>query len=99
MREPVAIGTALGAVLSTGVAVLALFLPGITPDRSLAIIAFGNALIAFGVAWFGRSQTTPTAAPVLSQGTSVTVTTPAGESDREVTLSPSVVEGYGRDVG
>lgn len=85
MREPVAISVALGVVLSTSVAVLALLWPEkLTPEMSAAIIALGNAIIGLGVAVFARSQSTPTAAPVLPSGTAVT--TPQGQPAKVVKL-------------
>lgn len=98
MREPVSIASALSLVLTTGVAMVAIFVPGLGQAAQIAIVAFGNAVIILGAAIYARSQTTPTSAPVLDQGTTVTVTTPTGEADRDLTLSPSLVEGYGRDV-
>lgn len=83
MREPVAISVALGAVLSTGVALVGLYI-GMAPEIQALWIAFGNAVIALGVAAFARSQSTPTAAPVLPTGTAVT--TPTGDPAKVVKL-------------
>ena len=79
MTEPVAISGALGAVLSTGVALVAVFTPGITQEMQIAIIAFGNSVIALGVILFARARVTPLSDPMLREGTSVSVTNPAGE--------------------
>lgn len=57
-NEPVAISVALGAVLSTGVALVALAWPPVKGNEA-AVIAFGNAVIALGVALFARSKVTP----------------------------------------
>lgn len=87
MREPVAISVALGVVLSTAVALLALLWPDkLTPEMTAAIIALGNAIIGLGVAVFARSQSTPTAAPVLPTGAAVT--TPEGAPAKVVKLFP-----------
>lgn len=74
MREPVTIWVAIGGILSTGVALLAVFFPGITPEMQAAVIAFGNAVILTVSILLARSQSTPTAAPVLPLGTAVTAT-------------------------
>ena len=76
MREPVTIWVALGGVLSTGVALIAIFIPDITPEMQAAVIAFGNAVILTVSIVLARSQSTPTAAPILPTGTAVT--TPEG---------------------
>ena len=76
MNEPISVSTALGGLLTTGVALIAIFVPGLTQAAQIAIIAFGNAAILTGVVLYGRANSTPTAAPVLPQGTSVTVVTP-----------------------
>lgn len=86
MQEPISISVALGGLLTTGVALVAIFVPGLEPEAQAAIIAFGNAVILVGVVLYSRSQTTPLANPVLPQGTSVTVTTPVGQPDQVVTV-------------
>lgn len=86
MQEPISISVALGGLLSTGVALVAIFVPGLEPSAQAAIIAFGNAAILTGSIVWARSQTTPIANPVLPQGTEVTVTTPAGQPDTVTTL-------------
>jgi hypothetical protein len=75
-NEPISLSTALGGLLTTGVALVAIFVPGLTQEAQLAIIAFGNAVILTGVVLYSRSKTTPVAAPTLPSGTSVTVVTP-----------------------
>ena len=85
MQEPISISVALGACLSTGVALVALLVPGIDQATQLAVIGFGNALIALGVAIFARARSTPTANPVLPIGS--LVTSPDGDLAR-VTPAP-----------
>ena len=58
-NEPVAVSVALGTVLSTGVALAAVFIPGLTIETQALVIAFGNAVIGLGVALFARSRVTP----------------------------------------
>lgn len=79
-NEPVSIPVALGGLLSTGVALAAIFWPDkLTPEVTLAAIALGNAVIAFGVAVFARARVTPINDPHLVTGSNVMVTTPSGE--------------------
>lgn len=86
MNEPISVSVALGGLLSTGVALVAIFVPGLQPEAQAAIIAFGNAaILTLSIIW-ARAQTTPIASPVLPQGTEVTVTTPAGLPDKTTTL-------------
>lgn len=84
--EPVGLSVAIGGVLATGVALVALFMPNLTPEMQAAIIAFGNAIILLGSIAWARARTTPVARPTLPEDTQVRVTTPAGEPDRFVTL-------------
>lgn len=86
MNQPITISVALGGLLSTGVALVAIFVPGIEPTAQAAIIAFGNAAILTGSVIWAQARSTPTAAPVLEQGTKVTVVTPESEPNRVVTL-------------
>lgn len=59
-REPVAVSVALGAVLATAVALVAILFPErLTPEATAAIIALGNAVIALGVALFARARVSP----------------------------------------
>jgi len=75
--QPVALSVAVGGLLSTGVALLAVLWPQrLTPEVQTAIIAFGNAVILTGSIYFARKGSTPIAAPVLTVGTPVT--TPEG---------------------
>ena len=83
---PVALSVALGGTLSTGVALLAVFIPGLDVITQALIIAFGNSVILTGSIIWAQARTTPTATPILDAGTVVTVTTPAGEPNREVTV-------------
>ena len=83
MNEPIGLSTALGGLLATGVALVAIFVPGLTQEAQLAIIAFGNAVILTGVVLYGRANSTPTASPSLPQGTRVEVITP-GDKPNEL---------------
>jgi hypothetical protein len=82
--EPVALSVAIGGVLSTGVALLAVFLPGLTPETQALIIAFGNSLILTGsVLWARRNtftkdstQAIANAATFQAAGTQVDIGTP-----------------------
>ncbi len=85
-NEPISLSVALGGLLSTGVALVAIFAPGLTPEMQVAIIAFGNAVLLTGSILYARARSTPTAAPVLDKGTQVTVVTPAGQPNETVTL-------------
>lgn len=85
--NPIPISTAVGGVLATGVALLAVFLPGLTPETQALIIAFGNSVILLGVVAYSVARSTPVSNPKLVQGTDVTVVTPVGEADRLVTLT------------
>jgi len=76
MTEPISLSTALGGLLTTGVALVAIFVPGLSREAQIAIIAFGNAVILTGVVLYGRANSTPTANPSLPQGTRVEVVTP-----------------------
>jgi hypothetical protein len=82
--EPVALSVAIGGVLSTGVALAAVFLPGLDPTTQGLIIAFGNSLILAGsVIWARRqvftkdtTQAIANAATFLPPGTPVDIGTP-----------------------
>jgi len=76
MNEPIGLSTALGGLLTTGVALVAIIVPGLTQEAQIAIIAFGNAVILTGVVLYGRANSTPTANPSLPEGTRVEVVTP-----------------------
>lgn len=93
--QPANIPVALATVLSTGVALLAVFLPGLEVAVQGLIIAFGNAVIALGVALYLNLRTTSNTNPVLSAGTDVRV---AGTHDI-VTVQPTPPgpEGYEGD--
>lgn len=67
--EPVAISVAIGGVLSTGVALLAVFLPGLTPETQGLVIAFGNAVILAGsVIWARRQVFTKATTQAIANG-------------------------------
>ncbi len=85
MTEPIGLSTALGGLLTTGVALIAIFVPGLTNEAQIAIIAFGNAVILTGVILYGRANSTPTANPSLPQGTRVEVITP-GDKPNTLTV-------------
>jgi hypothetical protein len=86
MSEPISLSTALGGLLTTGVALVAVFWPDLSKEAQIAVIAFGNAVILTAVVLYGRAKSTPISSPTLDAGTQVTVTTPAGQPDRTVTL-------------
>jgi hypothetical protein len=79
MQEPISISTAIGGLLTTGIALLAVFVPGLTQEAQIALIAFGNALVLTVVVLYARAKSTPIAKPTLDQGTIVTVVTPEGQ--------------------
>jgi hypothetical protein len=85
-NEPISLSVAIGGLLTTGVAVVALFVPNLTPETQLVIVAFGNAAILTGSVLYARAKSTPLSAPVLPQGTEVTVVTPAGQPNETVTV-------------
>ena len=78
-REPVAINTAIAGLLSTGVALVALLVPDLTPALQAAVIAFGNSVILVVYVILTRRQVTPIATPALTQGTTVDVLNQEGE--------------------
>jgi len=87
MRYPVAIFTALSAVLSSGIALAAIFWPDtLTPEATAAIILFGNAILGTIAAILGTSMVTPTADARLNSGTNVTVLNTDGTVSRTTTL-------------
>jgi hypothetical protein len=82
MNQPITISAAIAAVLSSGVALVALFWPDqLTPVVQAAIILFGNSVIILGAAVWAARQSTPIATPTLPTGTVVTVETPKGEAN------------------
>lgn len=83
MREPVSLGAALTAVLSTGIALLGYYLH-MTPEAMALWVGFGTAAIALIVGYVVRANVTPTSAPVLPSGTAVT--TPEGSPAKVVRL-------------
>lgn len=70
-REPVAIA----AVVAIAINLVVSFGLELTTDQ----IALINALVVGVLALLARQVTTPTAAPVIPSGTTVSVVTPAGE--------------------
>jgi hypothetical protein len=85
-NEPISLSVAIGGVLSTGVALVAIFVPNLTPETQAVIIAFGNSVILTGSILYARSRSTSITAPVLPKGTTVEVVTPAGQPNESVTL-------------
>lgn len=80
MKFPIRFWTALGGVLSTGVALLALLGPwSLTPEAQAAIIAFGNAVILTLTTLAGEGDVTPLADPRLVVGTTYKAITPEGD--------------------
>lgn len=77
MRFPLRFWNSLGVVLSTGVALVAVFYPGLEQAAQIAIIAFGNAILATVITLVSEGSTTPLADPRLSAGSSYKVTDPA----------------------
>ena len=75
-QEPISLSVAIGGLLSTGVALIAIFVPNLTPETQAVIIAFGNSVILTGSILWARAHSTSLAAPVLTEGSRVTVTTP-----------------------
>jgi hypothetical protein len=75
LNEPISVSTALGGLLTTGVALIAIFVPGLSQEAQLAIIAFGNAVILTGVVLYSRARSTPVSNPVLPENSQVTVVT------------------------
>jgi len=84
--EPVSVTGAIGLVLSTGLTMAALLLPGLTPELQGAILGFGNALIWLGAILFARARVTSLASPTLPEGTQLTVLTPEGTPNRTETV-------------
>jgi ABC-type uncharacterized transport system permease subunit len=84
---PVTIAAALGGLLSTGVALVAIIVPGLTQEAQLAIIAFGNAVIGTVVLIVQLLNSTSNTAPVVVPGTDVTVKTAEGIPNRIITLT------------
>lgn len=84
--EPVSLTGAVGLVLSTGLTLAALLIPGLTPEVQAAILGFGNAVIWLGAVIFARARVTSIAQPTLAEGTVVTVITPEGQPNITTTL-------------
>jgi hypothetical protein len=62
---------------------------GLTQPQQDAVLMFTGALLAvlsLALTAITRAKTTPTATPVLPQGTTVEVVTPAGEPNASVVL-------------
>ncbi len=78
-KEPVVIAGAVRSILF----VLVLLSVVTLDDKQLAGIALGLELL---LGLFARSNSTSTSAPTLTEGTKVTVVTPAGEPNRVATV-------------
>ena len=79
--QPASIPVAAALVLSTGVALAAVFIPSLDETAQIAIIAFGNAVIGLGTAVWLNQRTTSNTSPVLPANTTVAV---EGTSDTVV---------------
>jgi hypothetical protein len=80
--EAVGITGAVGLVLSTGLTLAALLIPGLSPEIQGAILAFGNAIVWLGAIIVARSQ-------VFSRKTVEQVAaTAASTGNPAVTLTP-----------
>ena len=80
--RPVALSGAVAGVLSTGIAMAAVFWPDRLPAiAQAAIIAFGNSVILTISIWWAQRQVTPISQPTLAAGTEVSI---PGSSDKVV---------------
>ena len=84
--QPASIPVLISATLSTGVALIAVFLLIDAVTQGL-IIAFGNSVIALGAAVWLNARNTSTSAPVLPEGTPVRV---EGTDEVAVVSSPPI---------
>jgi hypothetical protein len=77
-REPAAIAAFIAIVVNLA----------ITFGLSLSAeqVALINTLVVAGLALVVRQNSTPTGAPILKEGTHVTVETPAGQDNKTVTV-------------
>lgn len=89
-RQPVVISTAIRAVLLAAVG----FGLSWEPEQIAVFMLAVEAILAVIVA----PAVTPTASPILSQGTTVTVQTPKGQPDKSVTLDRELVQKEGTSV-
>jgi hypothetical protein len=85
-NEPISLSVALGGLLTTGVALIAIFVPDLSKEAQIAIIAFGNAAILTVSVLWARMRTTPLSAPIIPAGTTVTVQTPNRDPNPTATL-------------
>ena len=77
-REPAAVAAFLGIAINLAIT----FGLRLTVDQ----VALINALVVAGLALIVRQSVTPVSEPRLTEGTAVTVITPAGQPDRTTTL-------------
>lgn len=76
--EPVA----TGGIVQMGIAMFVAFGLGWTGEQVGAVVALSAALLS----WIARKQTTPTANPVLPEGTVVEIVTPEGQPNKGTIL-------------
>ena len=85
--EPVALAAAVKEALSALVKVLIVFgIVQMTGEQVAALLLAIDPILALLAMIYARSNSTPKSAPTLSEGTAVTVTTPAGTPGRVTTL-------------
>lgn len=86
-NQPIAISAAIGGVLTTGVALVAVLWPDRLPQVvQVAIIAFGNSVILTAGAIYAWLKSTPVANPTLPIGSIVNV---EGSQDKvEIAANP-----------
>lgn len=73
-NQPVAVSVAIGGVVTTGIALAAVFWPDrLTPETQGLIIAFANAVILAAVSIWAASRSTPVSNPTLPTGSVVNV--------------------------
>ena len=94
-NQPVAVSVAIGGVVTTGIALLAIFWPErLTPEVQALVIAFANALILAAVSIWAASRSTPVSNPTLPTGSVVNV---QGSEDKVIIETsppgPTGVEG------
>ena len=88
MTEPVALPNLIKEAISAVIKVLVVFsIIQITGEQLAALLLVVDPVLAVFATLYSRMNSTPTAAPVLAQGTSVTVTTPAGQPDTTQVLT------------
>jgi hypothetical protein len=96
-QQPVLISSAIGGVLSTGVALAAVLWPDrLEPILQAAIIAFGNSVILTAGAIYAFLKSTPVANPTLPPGSVVNVQGSEDKVEIQPTPpGPAAIEGGG----